>query len=55
MHTDDVTPADLRAEVSPVSERFGAFELGDSLIVYDDDRPDGWILSSLAYDREDLR
>lgn len=55
MHTDDVSPADLRAEVSPVSERFGAFELGDSVVVFDEDHPDRWILSSVACDPEELR
>jgi hypothetical protein len=55
MQIDDVSPADLRAEVPPVSERFGAFELGNSTVVYDDDRPDGWILSSVAHDLEETR
>jgi hypothetical protein len=55
VQTDDMSPADLRAEVSPVSERFGAFTLGNAVVVFDDDRSDGWILSSVAYEREALR
>ena len=50
--TPDVSPEELRAEVSPVSERFAAFELGDTLVVFDEDDADRWILSDTARDRE---
>ena len=53
--TPDVSPEELRAEVSPVSERFAAFELGDVLVVFDEDDPDRWILSDTARDREAMR
>ena len=53
--TPDVSPEELRAELSPVSERFAAFELGDSLVVFDEDDADRWILSDTACDREAMR
>ena len=53
--TPDVSPEELRAKVSPVSERFAAFELGDVLVVFDEDDPDRWILSDTARDREAMR
>jgi hypothetical protein len=53
--TPDVSPEELRAELSPVSERFAAFELGDSVVVVDEDDPDRWILSDTTCDREAMR
>jgi hypothetical protein len=55
MYGNDVSPAELRAEVSPVSERFAAFELGDAVVVFDKDHPDRWICSDTARDREAVR
>ncbi|MFB6152259.1 MAG: hypothetical protein ABEJ40_10690 [Haloarculaceae archaeon] len=53
----DVSAAELRSELSPVSERFVSFALGDALVVFDHDSEDDdrWLLSDLAYDRETLR
>ncbi len=53
--TRDLSPEALRAELSPVSERFAAFELGDSLVVFDDDDADRWVLSDTTYDRTAMR
>lgn len=55
MPGNDVSPAELRAQLSPVSERFAAFEIGDAVVVFDDDRPDRWILSDTALDRDAMR
>jgi len=55
MHRNDISPAELRAQLSPVSERFGAFELGDAVVVFDDDHSDRWILSDTARDRTAMR
>lgn len=54
-NASDVSAAELRRELSPVSERFGAFELGDALVVYDESATDAWVCSDVAYDRESMR
>ena len=54
-HADDVSPAELRAELSPVSERFAAFTLGDAVVVFDRDDADGWVLSDTAVQRDEMR
>lgn len=50
----DLSPAELRAEVSPVSERFAAFEFGEALVVYDEDNPDGWVMSDTTCERDSM-
>lgn len=52
---NDVSPAELRAELSPVSERYAAFELGNATVVFDEDDPDRWLLSDVTCDRDAMR
>ena len=53
--TTDVSAAQLRRELSPVSERFAAFELGKAVVIYDEDDHDGWVCSDTAYARDAMR
>lgn len=49
------SPAELRANVSPVSERFAALTLGNATVVFDKDRPDRWMLSDESHDLDEMR
>jgi hypothetical protein len=54
-HDDDLTPQQMRAELSPVSERFEAVEFGSETVIYDRDEADCWILADCAVTRDELR
>jgi len=54
-HQDTLSPAALRAELSPVSERFAAVALGSAVIVFDRDDTDRWICSDTTVDRGEMR
>ena len=54
-HADTPSPAELRAQLSPVSERFAAFELGNAVVVFDTDDSDRWICSDSAVSRGEMR
>lgn len=51
----DVSPAALRAEVPPVSERFAAVQFGTATVIFDEDETDRWILSDAVVDRDEMR
>ena len=54
-HRETLSPAALRAEVSPVSERYAAVALGSAVIVFDRDDSDRWICSDATVDRGEMR
>jgi len=55
MERTQVSAAELRAEHSPVSERFVAVELGDGTVIYDSSDADRWLLSDAAVERSEMR
>jgi hypothetical protein len=55
MSQTELTPADLREDVSPVSERFAAFTLGSALVIFDRDDSERWICSETTVSRDEMR
>jgi len=47
--------AELRQELSPVSERYVAVRVDGETVLFDTSQPDGWIISDSAVDPESMR
>jgi len=54
-HQDTLSPAALRAQLSPVSERYAAVALGSAVVVFDRDDTDRWICSDTTVDCGEMR
>jgi hypothetical protein len=46
VYDDQPSAAELRDELSPVSERYGAVKLGPATVVFDSEDPSRWIVSN---------
>lgn len=54
-NSDRPSAAELREELSAVSERFVAVDIDGQTVVFDTTEPDGWIISDSAVDPEMMR
>ncbi|MFC7139505.1 hypothetical protein ACFQMA_06590 [Halosimplex aquaticum] len=54
-NSDRPSAAELREELSAVSERFVAVDVDGQTVLFDTSEPDSWIVSDNAVDPETMR